>query len=141
ISSLTRIGQSYGATTDASGVYTIAGVPAGNFTIEAAHVATNSKAVLAGAIPVAGATVVQNLTLIPLTQIAITTGSIKGQVFHASDNSPAVGVAVFTDRGGLATTDAAASYEIDNLPAGPVTVKAIDQGRFEQGLVTVLVAG
>jgi len=141
LSSLTRIGQTFGAVTDGNGAYSLAGVPAGNFTIEAAHVATNSKAVVAGSIPSAGATIVQNLTLIPLAEITITTGTVKGQVFHAIDNTPAAGVAVYTDRGGLATTDAGGSYEIDNLPAGPVTVKAIDQGRGEQGLIVATVVG
>jgi hypothetical protein len=141
VSSLTKIGTVLGATTDASGAFSIAGIPAGNFTIEAAHVATNSKVVLAGSIAAAGATVVQNLTLIPITQTTFATGAVKGQVFHAFDNTAAVGVAVFTDRGGLATTDASGSYEIDGLPAGPVTIRAIDQVRLEQGTIVTTVLG
>ncbi len=141
VSSLTKIGEVFGATTDASGAFSIAGIPAGNFTIEAAHVATNSKVVLAGSIGAAGATVVQNLTLIPVTQTTFTTGAVKGQVFHALDNTVAVGVAVFTDRGGLATTDTSGSYEIDGLPAGPVTIRAIDQVRLEQGTIVTTVVG
>ena len=141
VSSLTRIGQAFGAVTDASGAFSIAGIPAGNFTIEAAHVATNARTVQAGSIPTAGATVVQNLVLIPLADVVLVTGALKGQVFHASDGTPAAGVPVYTDRGGLATTDAAGGYRIDTLPAGPIVVKSIDQVRFEQGVSATTIVG
>jgi hypothetical protein len=141
VSSLTKIGQAFGAVTDVSGAFVIAGIPAGNFTVQAAHAATNSQVILAGSIPTAGSTVVRDLILVPLAQTTLLTGNVKGQVFHAADNTAAAGVAVYSDRGGLATTDAAGSYEIDNLPAGPVRVTAIDQANLQQGLVATTVVG
>ena len=77
----------------------------------------------------------------PTVSTTLATGAVKGQVFHALNNTAAAGVAVFTDRGGLATTDASGSYEIDGLPAGAVTIRAIDQVRLEQGTIVTTVVG
>lgn len=141
VSSLTRFGDLFSAVTNSSGAFAIAGVPVGNVTIEAAHVATNSKTLLASAIPAAGATVVRNLTLIPLGEIQIQRGTVKGQIFRADGVTPVAGVPVFTDLGGVATTTASGSYRIEGLPAVPITVKAIDQARREQGSVVTTVVG
>jgi hypothetical protein len=141
VSSLTRFGAAFGAVTDASGAFSIAGIPVGPITIEAAHVATNSKTLVASAIPTAGAVAVEHLTLIPLAEIVVKTGALAGQVFRADGATPAAGVPVFTSRGGVATTDASGSYRIEGLPEGELTVKAIDQARFEQASAATAIAG
>ena len=141
VTSLTRFGEILSALTDASGAFSIAGVPVGNVTIEAAHSATNSHTLRASTVPVAGGVVVENLTLIPLVEASVQTGSIAGQVFRADGLTPAAGIPVFTSRGGIATTDAAGAYRIDLLPTGEITVRAIDQARIEQAtVVTTVVA-
>ena len=106
VRSLTSPDEAFAAVTDASGAFSISGVPVGNLAVDAVHVPTNAKALLASAIPTSGATVIQNLTLIPLAEIITTAGTLKGQVFHAFTTTPAAGVLVFTDRGGVVTTDA-----------------------------------
>ena len=139
VSSLTRFGEVRSGLTDASGAFSIAGVPVGNVTIEAAHTGTNSRTLRASAIPVAGAAVIEELTLVPLVQSAVQTGTIAGQVFREDGATPAVGMPVFTNRGGLATTDAAGAFRIELLPVGEVIVRAIDQARLEQATVTTTV--
>ena len=141
VSSLTRFGDVFSAVTNSSGAFTIAGVPVGNVTIEAAHVATNSKTLIASAIPAAGATVVRNLTLIPLGEIQLQRGTVKGQIFRADGITPVAGVPVFTNLGGVATTTASGSYRIEGLPAVPITIKAIDQAGLEQGSVATTIVG
>ncbi|HXH06729.1 MAG TPA: carboxypeptidase regulatory-like domain-containing protein [Vicinamibacterales bacterium] len=141
VSSLTRFGAVFGAVTDAAGAFSIAGIPVGPITIEAAHVGTNSKTLVASAIPTAGAVAVEHLTLIPLAEIVLKTGVLAGQVFRADGVTPAAGVPVFTSRGGLATTDASGSYRIEGLPEGELTVRAIDQARFEQATAATTIAG
>ena len=85
---------------------------------------------------------VQDLTLISLAQQAIQTGAVAGQVFRPDGTTPAAGVSVYTDSGGLALTDQSGAYRIDLLPVGQVTIRAIDQARFEQGtVVTTVTAG
>ena len=77
--SLTRIGEVVAAVTSANGAFALSGVPVGNITLEAAHVGTNSRTVIASAIPTAGGVVVQDLTLISLAQQAVQTGAVAGR--------------------------------------------------------------
>ena len=92
VSSLTRFGEVFGAITDASGAFVISGITVGNVTIEAGHAPTNSKTVVAATIPAAGATVVQDLILIPVAQAALQTGSLQGQAFRADGVTVASGI-------------------------------------------------
>jgi hypothetical protein len=140
-SSLTRFGEVFGAVTDASGAFSIAGIPVGNVTIEAAHTATVSRVVVASSIPIAGGTVVQDLVLLPLAERELRYGALHGQVFRADGVTPAAGVPVYTTRGGLATTDASGSYRIENLAEGAVEIRAIDQARLEQGSIATTIVG
>ena len=142
VTSLTRFGEVRAARTDATGAFSVASVPVGNVTIEAAHVGTNSRVLRASAVPVAGAVVVEDLTLVPSVEAAVQTGSLAGQVFRSDGVTPAAGIPVFTSRGGIATTDVTGAFRIDLLPVGELTVRAIDQGRFEQAsVVTTVVVG
>ena len=45
----------------------------------------------------------------------------------------------YTDSGGLALTNQSGAYRIELLPVGQVTIRAIDQARFEQGTVVTTV--
>jgi PKD repeat protein len=141
VSSITRVGEFFLAKTDSSGKFSIGGIPTGNLTVEAVHVATNSKTLVASAIPFAGATVVQDLILLPLVQQELKTGSLKGQVFGSDGVTPLSGIPVFTNRGGLATTDATGSYRIAGLPEGSLTVNAINQPAFAQASVATTIVG
>lgn len=142
VSSVTRFGEVHSAITDATGAFSISSVPVGNVTIEAAHQATNARVVRASAVPLAGAVVVEDLTLVPLVEAAIQTGTLVGQVFRADGSTPAAGLPVFTTRGGVATTDATGAFRIELLPVGELSVRAIDQPRAEQAtVVTTIVAG
>lgn len=140
ITSLTNF-QQFSAMTDQSGAFSISGVPVGNITIDAAHGASNSRVVVAAVLATAGGTLIQDLTLIPFAPGQVVTGTLKGQVFRSDGVTPAAGIPVFTDRGGVATSDASGSYRIDGLVAGPVTVRAIDQTRLEQANVVTTVVG
>ena len=141
VSSLTRFGEVFSALTDGSGAFSIAGVPVGNVTIEAAHAGTNARTLRASTVPSAGAAVVEDLTLIPIVQAAIQTGTVAGQVFRDDGVTPAAGVPVFTDRGGIATADSTGAFRIELLPVGQVSVRAIDQARMQQAtVVTTVVA-
>ena len=142
VTSLTKYGETFGAISDASGAFSIAGVPVGNVAIEAAHVPTASKLLLAAQIPTAGATVVQDLRLLPVAQIQIQTGTVKGQVFRADGTTSAgAGIPVFTTSGGFATTDSSGSYSIAGIPVGSTSIRAIDQAQLQQASVTTTIVG
>lgn len=139
ISSLTRLGERFAAVSDAGGGFVINGIPVGNVTLEAAHVATNARALLAAAIPSAGSVVVQDITLVPIAQAALRTGTVTGQVFRPDGVTPASGIPVFTTRGGLATTDAGGTYRIESIPEGPVTIRAVDQAGLAEATVATTI--
>ncbi|MFN8491312.1 MAG: carboxypeptidase regulatory-like domain-containing protein [Caldilineaceae bacterium] len=128
----------YGATSDANGAYIIGKIPVGNLSIEAAHVPSQSKALFAATIPNAGATVLQDLILQPVTQTN-SIGALTGQVFRTDGVTPVSGIPVYTNHGGVATTDAAGVYRIDGLPTGPIVIRAIDQTLLQQATVATTV--
>ncbi len=140
-SSLTRFNEIAGAVTDASGAFSISGIPVGNVTVEAAHTASVSRTVVAATIPTAGSTVVLDLVLLPLAQRETSFGAVHGQVFRSDGVTPAAGVPVYTTRGGVATTDASGSYRIEDLAEGGVEIRAIDQARLEQGSIATTIVG
>jgi len=137
--SLTRVGEQHGATTGADGSFLISGVPVGAFTVEAVHAPSASRVVRSLTLPTAGATLVEDLVLLPVDQPAFATGTLVGQVFRPDGAAPAAGVSVYTDRGGFAQTDAAGGWRIEGLPAGAVTLRAIDPAALEQGTVATTV--
>jgi hypothetical protein len=124
--------EAYQVKSDANGAYIVTRVPVGNVSIRAAHVASRSQTVLAATIPTAGATIVQNLILHPVSD-DYPRGNVQGQVFRSDGVTPAVGVPVYSAIGGVDTTNEAGRYVIEGLPTGPVTVRAIDQSTFEVG--------
>ncbi|UCF66316.1 MAG: hypothetical protein JSV80_11010, partial [Acidobacteriota bacterium] len=79
--------------------------------------------------------------LIPIEQLERERGVLQGQVFRSDGTTPARAVPVATDRGGVALTDQTGSYRIEDLPAGPITVRAIDQGTLEIATVKTTILG
>ncbi|MCL4860855.1 MAG: carboxypeptidase regulatory-like domain-containing protein [Caldilineaceae bacterium] len=135
-----RSEEAYGAVSDASGAFVFGKLPVGTLSIHAVHEPSKSQALAVATIPQAGATVAQDLILVPVAQTD-TVGVLAGQVFRADGSTPAPGIPVYTTKGGVATTAADGSYRIEGLPAGPIGVRAIDQIALEQATVqTTIVA-
>jgi thermitase len=108
-------------TTDASGEYIIAGVPAGSYEVIASKSGYESSSLT---VDVMSDTVAEvNFSLSEL----ILPGSITGSVTDAVDGSPISG-AVVTDGARTATTDTSGEYTIANVPAGSYEVTAGKEG-------------
>ncbi len=133
LTSLTRFGERVGAITDSAGGFVLSGVPVGSFTLEAVHPATASRVVQASVLPAAGQTLVEDLVLLPIADPGNPIGTLRGQVFRSDGQTPAVGVPVYTSRGGYMQTDETGSYRIEGLPSGSIEVRALDQALLESG--------
>jgi hypothetical protein len=120
------------ATTAADGSFLIGGLPVGAIAIQAAHQPSQSQAQLVGEIPTAGAVVTQTLVLLRPDQAPIGLGSITGQVFRADGVTPAVNVPIHHSFGGVTLTNASGAYAFDLVPAGPVSLRALDPAALEQ---------
>ena len=121
-------GASVSAETDASGQYTVSGLPAGSYTVafEAPNANYVSQYYADAGTPAAASQVTvsvgQHLTGIGA---ALSGGaSISGTVTQAHGGPPLDGIEVFAytsgcnSTGGAATTNAQGAYEITGLPAG-----------------------
>ena len=143
VESLTQFGMRRMVRSDASGAYAVGGIPVGNFSIVAVHQPSQSQLVLAGNIGTAGAVVNQDLILFPVNRPDIPPpGSVSGRVLRADGVTSASGVQVFTDKGGLTTSDDQGLYRIEGLTPGGVKVQAYDDQRQETATVnTTILAG
>jgi len=121
-------------TTDASGKYTIADVPAGSYEVTASKEGYHSSSLTVTVLT--GNSAVANLSL---TEV-IVPGSITGSVTDAEDGSPIAGATV-TDGTGTATTDASGKYTIADVPAGSYEVTASKEGYVNVTLTAAVVAG
>jgi len=121
-------------TTDASGKYTIADVPAGSYEVTASKEGYHSSSLTVTVLSRSSA--VANLVL---TQV-IVPGSITGSVTDAEDGSPIAGAAV-TDGTRMTTTDATGKYNIANVPAGTYQVTASKEGYVSVTLTATVVSG
>ena len=85
------------ATTDASGRYAIARVPVGNLFIEAVNVIAKAQLAQAEMIPMAGAVVKRDLTLLDVEQRKVTVkhGTVRGRVYREDGVTPVSGLPVF----------------------------------------------
>jgi hypothetical protein len=121
------------ATTDASGAYTLKGVPAG--TVQLVASASGFQSVTQSVVVNGGATSTANFTL----PAAATTGSITGKVTSASSGAVLSGATVSWS-GGTSTTDANGIYTLANVTAGSVSVTASKTGYLAR-TSTVTVTG
>ena len=125
------------ASTDASGVYTIADAPVGTQTVTASIDGYDSQTATAEVLEAEEATVI-----ISLQPSAPATTTIGGTVTDAASNEPIEGVVVQVD--GIdpvlsASTDASGVYTIADVPVGEQTVTASVDGYDSQTAATELV--
>jgi len=121
------------ATTDASGKYTIANVPAGSYEVTASKEGYHSSSLTVTVL--SGSSAVANLSL---TQV-IVPGSITGSVVDAEDGSPVVG-AIVSDGIRTTTTDATGKYAIANVPPGTYQVTTSKEGYVSVTLTATIVS-
>jgi thermitase len=109
------------ATTDTSGEYTIADVPAGSYGVTASKEGYESSSLTVDVLSGSNAVVDFSLNEV------IIPGSITGSVTDAEDGSPIVGATV-NDGTRTATTDATGRYTISDVPAGSYEINASKEG-------------
>jgi protocatechuate 3,4-dioxygenase beta subunit len=159
VTSLTDQSQ-YSATTDQSGRYEIARIPVGNIFIEAVNVAAKAQFAQAETIPMAGAVVERDLTLLDVEQRKITVkhGTIRGRVYRADGVTPVGGLPVFAYYQSLsqpgvscppgsnpcpiarATTGPDGSFSFVDITAGRLQLSSFDQTGLSQADVSVVLA-
>ena len=122
------------ATTDASGNYTIANVPPGNYQVVASKEGYQNSSLTVNV--VSGSTAVANFSL---SQI-ILSGNITGSVTDAKGGSAIVGATV-SDGTRTATTDASGNYTIANVPPDNYQVVASKEGYQSSSLTVNVVSG
>ncbi|MBI2919215.1 MAG: S8 family serine peptidase [Chloroflexi bacterium] len=122
------------ATTDASGAYTLASVPAGSYTVTASRTGYSSTSQTVSV--VAGATATADFALSPVP----TTGTITGKVTSASTGAPIAGARV-TAGNRTVFTDAGGNYTISNLSPGTYRVEAETPGYRKVRRTVSLAAG
>jgi hypothetical protein len=143
VESLNRFGARFAATSDANGVFAIGGVPVGPLSIVAVHRPTASQIVAAGLIERDGEVVTQDLVLFPVNRPGLPPpGNVVGRVLRSDGVTPVAGVPVFTDKGGVTTSDDEGRYRIDGLQPGAVKVQSFDEQLFETASVnTTILSG
>ena len=95
VTSLTDNTQ-YGATTDAQGRFSIAGIPVGNLIVEAVNVVFRAQVVVSENIPFAGATTTKDITLLTVAtrDVSLKSGTVQGFVYKPDGVTPIAGVPV-----------------------------------------------
>ena len=89
VTSLTDNTQ-YGATTDAQGRFSIAGIPVGNLIVEAVNVVFRAQVVVSENIPFAGATTTKDITLLTVAtrDVTLKSGTVQGFVYKPDGVTP-----------------------------------------------------
>lgn len=120
-------------TTNAQGVFTIGGVPAGAYTVTATRASYSPNSTAAVVAP--GQTATANLALTPIP------GTISGVVTDASNGTPLAGATVSTQPAtSTATTSAQGAYTISNVPPGNYTVTATRAGYNPNSVAAAVVS-
>jgi Domain of unknown function (DUF1929)/Carboxypeptidase regulatory-like domain len=109
------------ATTNASGTYTLTGVPTG--TVQLVASASGFQNVTQSVVVTGGAVTTSNFTL-PAT---VVTGTITGKLTNISNGAILAGATV-TWSGGSATTNASGIYTLSNVTAGSRNITATKTG-------------
>jgi thermitase len=122
------------ATTDASGRYTLADVPAGSYEVTASKENYHSSFLTVTVL--SGSSTVADFSLSPI----VVPGSITGSVINAEDGSPIVGATV-NDGTRTTTTDALGEYTIADVPPGTYQVTAGKEGYVGVTLTATVVSG
>ena len=122
------------ATTDASGRYTLADVPAGSYEVTASKENYHSSFLTVTVL--SGSSAVADFSLSPI----VVPGSITGSVINAEDGSPIVGATV-NDGTRTTTTDALGEYTIADVPPGTYQVTAGKEGYVGVTLTATVVSG
>jgi len=120
------------ATTDATGTYNIADVPAGTYQVTVSKSGYYSSSMTVTV--VSGGSAVANFSLNEIP------GTITGTVTSARDGSPIMGVTV-TDGTRTTATDAAGTYTITNVPPGSYHVTASKSGYYSSSLAATVLSG
>ncbi|HMC32541.1 MAG TPA: carboxypeptidase regulatory-like domain-containing protein [Candidatus Angelobacter sp.] len=107
-------------TTNASGAYTLTGVPAG--TVQLVASASGFQSVTQSVAVSGGATSTANFTLSPVSN-----GAVTGKVTNISTGGVIAGATVSWS-GGSATTDTSGIYTLSNVPAGTQNITAAKTG-------------
>lgn len=131
------------AVTGATGSYTLAGVPAGTYTVRVTR-AGFAPAVREGVVVESAGTAVVDLTLVPEE----TAGRVVGTVASAADDEPLGGAAVTLTPGdatttsdATTTTDAAGRFVFEGVAAGDYTVTATLDGYAAATATATVTAG
>jgi uncharacterized membrane protein len=121
-------------TTDATGEYTIADVPAGTYQVTASKEGYQSSSTTVNVL--SGSSAVADLAL----TAAMLPGSITGSVTDAENGSPIAGATV-NDGTRTTTTDAAGEYTIADVPAGSHEVTASKEGYQSSSMTVNVLSG
>jgi len=126
------LGQAqYQATSDATGAYSLTGVPTGTylFSVLAAGYSAKSEDIAI----VAGSTLLHNFNLTYLL------GSISGYVFDNGTSAADVEMSVQVGKKRISVwTDSNGLYKLDDIPSGNYTVTASKQG-YSEGIVSGII--
>ncbi|MFQ5665123.1 MAG: Ig-like domain-containing protein [Candidatus Binatia bacterium] len=123
-------------TTNLEGVYSLGGVPQGDFTVEATDRVSGASGLGGGQLTGEGETVTRNITLAGR-------GRVLGRVFLADGLTPVGFASVTIDTGGsqvVVQSDAQGQYEFETVPLGTFTITAREQGGSDGGRTTGLLA-
>ena len=163
ITSLTDQSQ-YSAISDVNGKFAIANIPVGDILIETVNTVANAQITLSGNIPLAGATITQDITLLNVqtTQITIQHGSLTGRVVPPDAASTVAGLPVVAYYENLSQpgvpcpgagsagalpecavaivqTDANGAFTFSNIVAGALRLQTFNQATLVQGVASVVV--
>jgi ABC-type molybdate transport system substrate-binding protein len=122
------------ATTDASGNYTVGGLPSGNYTVSFSDPAGNYAQEYFDNVPSWNSAnpveVTQGQTRSGINASMAIAGKISGRVTGPDGATPLAGISVSASNpisGSSATTDASGNYPVGGLPSGNYTVRFSDR--------------
>jgi Domain of unknown function (DUF1929)/Carboxypeptidase regulatory-like domain len=121
-------------TTDASGNYTLTGVPVG--TVQLVASASGFQSVSQNVAVTGGKTTAANFTL----AAAISNGTVTGKITNVSTGAILAGTTV-TWSGGSTTSNASGVYTLTNVPAGTQNITAVKTGYLPHTLAAAVTGG
>ncbi|MGZ4878149.1 MAG: carboxypeptidase regulatory-like domain-containing protein [Candidatus Angelobacter sp.] len=122
------------ATTDASGNYTLTGIPVG--TIQLVASAQGFQSATQNVTVTGGRTSAANFTL----AAAVTNGTVTGKITNVSNGAILPGATVSWS-GGSTTSNASGIYTLTNVPAGTQNITAVTTGYLSRTLAATVTGG